>query len=433
MGGVLGPAQSAILEKAGKPLFEWLSDYNQMMENAVRLGVFQAGIESGLSDEKAASLAKNITVNFNKKGQVSAQVGALYAFFNASVQGTARIAETLFEPGKFGVLSATGKKIIAGGVMAGAAQAFLLAIAGFGEDDPPDWLKDRSMIIPVPGTDKGYVSIPMPLGLNILPNFGRYAAETLLYGKPIDRGYRFMASLIDALSPVGGAGSFAQFISFTATDPIIGLAENKDWTGKPIYRDDFDKRRPTPGFTRAKDSATPWSRGLAELINYATGGTDYVPGKFSPTPDQIEYLISQVTGGVGRETGKAAQTVTGALTGEDVPLYKMPLAGRFIGSASGQSSVRSEFYENLRTINAAHEEVTGRRANGEEASRYMLEHPEFRLSHTANQLEREVSALSKKKRQTVRSGGNAEQVRLIEMQINSRMARLNEHMKSVLR
>ena len=71
-----------------------------------------------MSKQQAASLAKNITVNFNRKGQMATQVGALYAFFNASVQGTARIAETLFDKNEGNIkaakLSKTGKKIIAG-------------------------------------------------------------------------------------------------------------------------------------------------------------------------------------------------------------------------------------------------------------------------------------------------------------------------------
>lgn len=430
-GGTLGGAESAVLEKAGKPLFEWLSDYNQTMENAVRLGVFEAGINQGLSDEKAASLAKNITVNFNKKGQVSAQMGALYAFFNASAQGTNRLAETLFEPGKFGVLSKAGKTIIAGGVALGAMQTFLLAIAGFGDDDLPDWMKARSLIIPVPGTDKGYVSIPMPLGFNVIPNIGRYAAETLLYGRPGERSYRFLSSLVDVFSPVGGGGSLAQFMAPTATDAIVALSENKDWTGRPIYREDFDKRRPTPGFQRSRDAATPWSRGLAEAINYATGGTDYVPGKFSPTPDQIEYLISQVTGGLGRETAKTAQTLTGAVTGEDVPLYKMPLAGRFVGSSTGHAAVRDEFYRTLRSINEASEEVSGRRSHQEDTADYRKAHPEYRLSEAANRTEREVRNLTKRKRELVRQGASAEKVRLIEMHITAKMDRLNKQARQL--
>ena len=42
-----------------------------------------------------ASIAKNITVNFNRKGNLTPPINALYMFFNASVQGTARLAQSV--------------------------------------------------------------------------------------------------------------------------------------------------------------------------------------------------------------------------------------------------------------------------------------------------------------------------------------------------
>ncbi|MBF0260269.1 MAG: strawberry notch family protein [Magnetococcales bacterium] len=430
-GGRLSGIEQAILDKAAKPLFEWLSDYNQAMENAVRLGVFQVGLESGMSDEQAASAAKNITVNFNKKGQITTQVGALYAFFNASVQGTARIAETLFEKGKFGVLSDLGKKIVQGGTALGALQAFALSMAGFEDEEPPEWMKSRSLIIPVPGTDRGYVSIPMPLGFNVLPNFGRLVAESLIHGKPIERAYQFISTVVDAFSPVGGASTMSQFLAPTAVDPFVALSENKDWTGRKIYREDFNALKPTPGMTRAKDTASPWAKGLAEAINWATGGTEYTPGHFSPTPDSIDYLVAQLTGGVGRETSKASQALTGLATGEEVPMHKIPLVGRLVGSASDVAARRNAFYDNLKEVSMHGEEVEGRRKHHEDASGYLKEHPDARLSVYAGQAERQVQDLNRRKRDLLRGDASSERVRLIDMQIDRVMDRFNERVKEM--
>mgnify|MGYP000974726706 CR=1 FL=1 len=429
--GHLSGMQSLILNKAAKPLFEWLSDYNQTMENAVRLATFKAGLDSGMTDEQAASTAKNLTVNFNKKGSITTQVGALYAFFNASVQGTARIAETLFEKDRLGYLSATGKKIVAGGIALGAMQAIGLMMAGFGEDEPPEFVRARSLILPMPGTEKGYLAIPMPLGFNILPNFGRLVAESMIHGKPMDRAYTFMANLVDTFSPVGGAGSVSQFLAPSVADPLVALSENKDWAGRKISKEDFNSMKPTPGHTRAKDSSTPWARGLSEAINYATGGTNYVPGKFSPTPDAIDYLIGSLTGGVGRELAHTAQSVTGLTTGEDVPLHKVPLVGRFVGDAAGPSAVRNDFYDNLTDVHRAYEEVHGRMLHHEDATDFLAEHPEARLEKAATHLQREISQLTKRKREMVAKGENRERVRLLEMQISSRMQRFNDRVKEL--
>jgi hypothetical protein len=430
-GGHLAAVESRAVDFVRRNVFEWLSDYNQTMENAVRLGVFKAGLDQGLSDEQAASLAKNITVNFNKKGQISAQAGALFAFFNASVQGSARVFQTLFD-GKMR-LTPVGLKIVVGGATLGALQAFALAMAGFDDDQPPEWLKERSLVIPVPGTEKGYVSIPMPLGFNILPNLGRMAGETLVYGKPAQQGYNFLASLVNTFSPVGGAGSVGQFIAPTAADPLIALGENKDWTGRQIYKEDFNKLHPTPGFTRSRATASPWARGMAELVNYATGGTDYTPGAFSPTPDQIDYLIGQATGGIGRETAKAFQTAESVVTGEDLPLYKVPGVGRFIGSASDQTAVRDEFYQNLTRMNTLEAEVKGRRQHGEDIRGFVQDNPDARLARYAGQVEREVQQLQHQKRELLRRGAPAERVQLVEMKIRTRMAQLNDRVRSLTR
>ena len=94
LGGALRlPAKGA---QAGfGALMDWLTDYNDSMENALRLAAYKVALDKGMSRAQAASLAKNLTVNFNRKGAVAQQMGMLYAFFNASMQGTARIAQTL--------------------------------------------------------------------------------------------------------------------------------------------------------------------------------------------------------------------------------------------------------------------------------------------------------------------------------------------------
>ena len=43
-------------------------------------------------------------------------------------------------------------------------------------------------------------------------------------------------------------------------------------------------------------------------FNYLSGGGEYGIGVVSPTPDQIDYLLGQLTGGVGREVGKVLTT-----------------------------------------------------------------------------------------------------------------------------
>lgn len=431
--GLLAKPEQFMLDTLGKHVMHWLSDYNTAMENAVRLAAFKVGMENGMTAEKAAFTAKNLTVNFNKKGARTAQLGAWYAFFNASVQGTARIAETLGAGAKEGeVLGPVGKKIVLGGISIGAAQAVMLALAGFDEDEPPEFIRERALVIPAPGTDKGYVAIPMPLGFHILPNIGRKVMEAALYGKPLDKVADLFMTVLGGLNPVGGGASIAQTLSPTVTDPVVALSENKDWTGKAIYREAFSQNDPSPGFDRAKDSATGLARGIAYGLNLLSGGTDAVAGKLSPTPDQIDYLIGQATGGVGREVSKALTVADSFINQEDLPMYKVPLVGRLAGTASGPSANRDKFYDNIRMLNEHEAEIRYRKDNRQPVSGYLKENPEARLVKEANSLEYSIRELTKQKKAAT-ANGQRERAKLLAERIDAKIARFNDRVAAASR
>jgi hypothetical protein len=388
-------------------------------------------LDSGMTKQRAASLAKNLTVNFNRKGQAGMQVGAMYAFFNASMQGTARMGEVLFEGQGAGMrLSGLGKKIIYGGIALGAIQAMMLEAAGFDDDEPPQFVRERSLVIPYGalGGTKDYISIPMPLGWHVIPGIGRMATEFAMSGfkDPGKRAADFVALVADAFNPIGNSGLSLQTIAPTALDPLVALTENRDWTGKPIARESFDAT--TPGFALAKDTASTASKWLAETINTMSGGTKYTAGIISPTPDQLDYLWGQVTGGVGRELNKVEQTVKAGFTGEELPTHKVPLVGRFFGDAEGPTAQGTRFYESLRRINLHEAQIKGLVKDGliEEAAQYRAENPEASLISVANMAERQVRRLRARKRELLANDAPREAIRQIEDQITQAMTRLNE-------
>lgn len=425
-------------KQLARGLLGWLSDYNETMENAVRLAAYKAAKEKGMSNQQAASLAKNITVNFNRKGQMATQVGALYAFFNASVQGSARIAETLFEQHGGDIknvrLSKKGKQILAGGIMLGAMQALLLAAAGFDDDEPPEFIRERNLILPIGGGK--YLTLAMPLGLHVIPGIGRIATEFVLSGgkDPLKRIAAFGSMFADAFNPIGSAGWSLQTITPSVVDPFAALAENKDFTGKEIYREDFNKLNPTPGHARAKDVATIWSRYISEALNFMTGGTEFKPGMFSPSPDSIDYLIGQVTGGIGREANKVAQTVGSGISGEDLPLYKIPLVGRFVGDTEGQSGVSAKFYDAIKQINMHEAQYKGLIKDGRsaEAREYLAENQAVKLIMAGNHAELAVRKLRTMKRDLIEADADQDRVRAIDDRITETMRRFSERAGPVI-
>jgi ATP:corrinoid adenosyltransferase len=408
-----------------------LTDYNTVMENSTRLAVFMTGIEAGLSDDRAASIAKNITVNFNRKGAYTTKMGAFYAFFNASMQGSARMAETMAGP--------KGKQILLGGVGLGAALT-LLGIASMGEDDwekIPEFVRERSLIMPAPWNDSGYVSIPMPLGFHILPNIGRKLVEAAFGSKrvsPAERLTQLAGSTVGAFNPLGGS-DLIEFLMPTVLDPVVALGRNKDWTGRTIYREDFNSLKPTPGFTRAKDTASTWSKFLTEHINKLTGGTDYKAGKWSPTPDQIDYVFGQLFGGTGREVMKLDEAVSSLLHGEELPTHKIPLIGRLYGETSGNSVERSTYYDNIRMLNEHAAEIKGLRqeqGGSKKVAAYLRENPEARLTVSTKGLQTEVDKLNDRRRELAKRGAPSTTLRALDDRIGNAMKRLNDQVAEKL-
>ena len=417
--------QGGARQKA-KAVFDWLSDFNEAVENSIRVSAYKSAKDMGMSNAQAASLAKNLTVNFNRTGAMSKSFTTIYAFFNASIQGSARIAQTLMNSD--GTLSSAGKMIIKGGLTVGIMQAVLMAMAGFEEDEPPDFVKDKNFVIPY--GDKKYIAVPMPLGFNIIPSFGRRVAEFVMSNdKNVGKTVFDMGNMIlDGFNPLGSA-TFAQTISPTLTDPIIALAENKDFAGKPIARDDINSLNPTPGYTRAKDNASALSKGLAYSVNLLSGGSEFKKGVVSPTPDQIDYLIGQVTGGVGREALKVEKAIGSVVKGEDLATFNIPIVGRMIGDVKQKTVETSRFYDNIKSMNEHQQEIDGRLKGGEDIEAYLNKYPEAGLYKYADKVYNKLTKMKQERKKLKERGATDADLKGYDEAILSLMIGFNEAVK----
>lgn len=419
------------VSQAAHAVVDWLSDYNEAMENAVRLSAYKVALDSGMTKERAASLSKNLTVNFNRKGRQTREIGALYAFFNAAIQGTARMAETLRGP--------KGKQIMLGGVMLGVVNSLVgMAVmggSGEGDDDQdewskiPDFIKENSLIIPLGRKD--YLTVPMPLGFKVFPNIGRLAVEFATGGpdKTVGKSLGHLITvLMDAFNPLGGTQNLGQMVAPTVIDPVVALMQNKDWTGRPIYRENNNPLDPQPGTKMTKDSASTVSKGLAAAINAITGGTQYRPGAWSPSPDALDYVIGQLTGGLGRELLKANQVLTAPFTGDELPPHKIPLIGRLYGNTSGPGAQSGQFYDNVKALNEIENELKGRMRNNGDVDAYRASEPLVNLVGMGSKVESEISKIRTYRRAIVERDepGHQERVKELDKRIGELMAMLNQ-------
>jgi hypothetical protein len=398
---LIKPALKGVLEKIEKgPVskkVEWwadaFSDFNDTLENTIRLSVFKvAYLDNKLPVEEAIEIAKNITVDFNRRGARTKNVRGMYVFFNAALQSNVRIAITLAGP--------AGKAIVKTGLAMGALNALWMFMAGFDDDDPPQFTRNKGFIVPT--GDGDYAIWNLPQGWRAIPNTGRLVTEGVLISLGLMKSNKGIAGkltdasgvVFDAINPFGG-GTLLQTLAPTFLDPSMALAENKDSFGRPIFKED-QSLKPTPGWQRTRDSASTFSKSLSWLLNYiSAGGEEFDKGWLSPTGDQLDYLIGQVAGGFARDVQRSSEWAYNTATGEETPSYRKPVISRFAGETKTDAATSARFYDNV-TMLARHENVlNGRIDNKGDVQGYYKENPIAKYAFVANDFENDVSSLNK--------------------------------------
>jgi hypothetical protein len=353
------------IKKAANTVIDILENANNAFENSIRLSVYKNTIEAGVSRQRAAQIAKNLTVNFDKRGEYGPVLNSLYLFYNASIQGSLSMAMA------FG-RSAKVRKAFAGLIVVGMMQDVINSLMSEEDEDGkkiydkiPDYKLESNMIImdPFGLTDQGYFAIPLPYGFNALYNMGRAISRSQRGEYKTSEAITSIGStFIDAFNPVGGTESFLNFIAPTALDPIVALSINQDFTGRRIYPEPF------PGSVPKADSQQYWSttspifKNTADFLNTATGGTEYVPGALDFNPAIMQYMYDYITGGLGgfvrRTYDTATETIPAAFAGDlaNVEINNIPVFRKLYGNVSERVTFE-DYFDNVNHVLARGEEL----------------------------------------------------------------------------
>lgn len=429
-----------LLEKTGKltprkaagAMLDLLDGFNTTIENAVRLSAYKTALDQGLSRSAAAKIARELTVDFNRKGRAGRELGPLYAFFNASVQGTARTVEAIKGP--------AGAKIIAGGLALGALQTLLMALTGFDDDEIPEFIKTRAFIIPLPGNEKKFIAVPLPLGLHVIPNTGRVISELAMNGgKDIGkRTFEAIGEVAGAFNPLGGGNVFTadgalRTVAPTILDPIIEIGFNKNFAGSQIERGERGETDVRPGFARAKESTQRALTGQAYLgiskaINKLSGGTDYEAGMVSPTPERLQYLAQVAGGGLLRELEKTINLTDATMQGDELKQNKIPVVGRLFGQVDEDAVNKSRYFEASKKFDKLQAGLkAAQKAGDADAVRKMLDaNPELMLGPTQDRIAQQIAKLNKVAALTI---NDREQLKQLDEVRLAYMKNLNEAIK----
>lgn len=331
--GLVGKAQASLeaVKRAGGPLLDVIDHANDSIENALRLSLYVSLRKQGHSIERAAEAAKNLTVNFNRKGRLAAGMNAIYLFWNAAVQGSHRVVKVLRDPRVLAALTTLG-------TLQGLFALSMMADDEDGDgvstwDMVPEWRRLSSFIIPAPWHENGYLAIPMPYGFNMFTFTGGRVAQWSRDAQRDDKRAtaHFMTAMFSAavrsFSPVPMDDSKSMLGNVPGI--LLQLASNRDDLGRPITPETYG--RPTPAATAGRTDTPEVFKGLATLLNRIGGGSDDELPVFAPvitdvSPDTLEFLWREATGGIG-------STLTGALS-----LAEGAQGGRYDSMAEAMAS-----------------------------------------------------------------------------------------------
>jgi hypothetical protein len=303
----------------------FISDMNEAVEMGVRLSAFKNAKNAGVSVEKAAALAKNLTVDFNRKGNWSTALNSLYLFFNAGVQGSARILSA----------AKNNPKRFAKVVTPIIASAFGLAemnrkMNEKAWNDIPETTKNKNLIIMKP--DGTYYKLPLPYGYNIFKIIGDVVSDSINgVKKPSEIGARIINALDNSFNPLS-SGSLGQMISPTITDPIVQQAENKNYEGKPIAKEQSPYGAEKKDSSMYWESVRPQSKAVTDWLNEMTGGNDVEAGGVDINPELVDHWFDFFTGGVGRTANKLWATGINLKDGKVPTIENAPFINKFIGT-----------------------------------------------------------------------------------------------------
>ncbi|ECO0900725.1 hypothetical protein AA449_19290, partial [Salmonella enterica subsp. enterica serovar Newport] len=326
------------------------------VENALRLSAYKHGRDAGMSRQQAASLAKNLTVNFNRRGELGTVLNSLYMFANASTQGTANMIRALgrlegngplLQRLRWSNLNRTQKLSLAA-VGAGYLLASLNR-AGAGQDDDgvnwydkvPDYVKEHNLVVMKSlfgGKQGEYWTIPLPYGYNMLYMLGG-TAEGVASGnlKPTKAAGNIVGGMLGAFNPLGSedsktlTGTLLKNLSPTLPRAFIDYAMNENFMGTQIRRENAPWGTPKPDSTLGRRSTPEAYKSFVNWLNTATGGSQYRSGAVDINPDTLKYWIDYISGGTGRFIGQTVDAAAKSYNGIDIPPQQIPFLGKISG------------------------------------------------------------------------------------------------------
>ena len=415
---------------------QWIEDHNAVMENAVRLVTFKALVrdinQPAVPLLRAANVAKDLTVNFNRRGTAGPAINALWMFAGAGIQGSARI-----------IMALKNRKVQK---MVGAAVVVSILVDQLNrmldDDDEydkiPEHVKQRNLVFKnLTGVGPSYFTVPAPWGYNLFWYIGQKLSEGIAvqggYGpkgwSPAKAGWDIALTGYNAFMPVQG-GTVAQALSPTVFDPIFQIAENKDAFGRQL------RPEPFPGEVKPRTeqywgNASDFSVAAAKLIGAMTGGDDVTAGGIDLSPEWLDAIGEQALGSVGRQLKDFGWdfTLAPALGLKEFEPEQLPVIRKFTAfPTSGQET--AVYHDRVAQVMDAQRRMSayteGARRNPEEARALRQESGELlRMADYTKDVEKQLKSIRQRMR-LAESRGDSAGTKMLKDRMDLLRKRYNE-------
>lgn len=342
-------------------VFECFEFMGNVAELVNRYAAYKTSREHGRSIDRSINDAKEVSVNFNKKGAgkktksdkwyintaawISEYGRDWVLFFNAAVQGMYKEYSMLRNHPIKGIGSRIAPLIFMGSSVSLLNNLFmpmLFAYLGWDSDDDDrdyfDSLSDheRQNNICIRLTHGRWLKIPLSPELANYFKIGDIIAGQLS-GKREVEAMDVVKTGIDMVSPLNinweyDSWKFALNLLPTVVQPIAQNASNVNFMGNPIYKTLMNKANDyDPEYTKVYRSTSTTMVELSRALNSLTGGDDVKRG-LSFNPATWQNIFSGYTGGFGTVALGVSDLVLDILSGEDgdMPVSRYPLLSRFL-------------------------------------------------------------------------------------------------------
>lgn len=353
--------------KVGHTIMDSIEFLNRAIEDSNRFAVYMTSIQYGRSIDEAVNDAKNVTLNFNRKGtgEHSWQtIRNLYLFINPAVQSLQTLgALAKHHPFKFTAVTASW---LASGVLVPIINVALMqlgaAFLGGDGDDDKDWYKDISkkywqfskwdrrnnFIMWVPTTHE-FVKIPLAQEFRAFYGLGDMIASKMMGGELAeesweDYGWDLVGQVVDMLplDPTGYDGNITVSLMPNAIRPVSELAFNVDFTGKPLFKD-TEYNKYDPNFTKAYVGTPDWLVRASKMVNSI--GNDYPdvqqnsidafgdPRYNLNNPGVVDHVLSSYLGGAYTMGSQVLGLLTKSLNDpKEIKVADIPLVSKFVSN-----------------------------------------------------------------------------------------------------